>query len=63
MYTEHVEILISHADAQAIVSVITAWDDGDGDSHSERSFCDGDYLADARAYAAALNLSIVETTV
>lgn len=63
MYTEHAEILISHADAQAIVSVITTWDDGDTDSHSERSFCDGDYLADARAHAAAFGLSIVETVV
>ena len=63
MYTEHAEILISHADAQAIVAVITTWDDGDVDAHSERSFCGDDYLADARAHAAALGLSIVETTV
>ena len=60
---EHAEILISHADAQAIVAVITTWDDGDTDSHSERSFQDGDYLADARGYAEYLGLPIVETTV
>ena len=63
MYAEHAEILISHADAQAIVAVITSWDDGDVDSHNERSFCDGEYLADARGYAAALGLPIVETAV
>jgi hypothetical protein len=63
---EHIEILIVRADEQAVVMVVTEWDDGDADAHSERSFTSEhyeDYLGAARAYAVSFDLPVIESFV